>query len=70
MMINICLNSTIKGVTPTGLGIFIYAKGYKDFAPTELLKNLKDFFKDNISFTLIITGVESCKGHFKGQFVL
>lgn len=32
--------------------------------------NLKDFLKDNMSFTLTIAGVKSCKGHFKGQFVL
>lgn len=31
--------------------------------------NLKDFLKDILSFTLAYSGLNFCKGHFKGHFV-
>ncbi len=53
-----------------GLGLFSFTQGYKGFAPTELLKNLKDILKDSLSFKSRSSNVESYKGQFKGNFVL
>lgn len=39
-MVNMCLNSTVKGFAPMGLGLFSHSKGYKGFAPMELIKVL------------------------------
>ncbi len=44
-----CLNSMIEGFAPMGLGSFSYTKGYKGFAPTELIQlNQKQSQRDEI----------------------